>query len=444
MHWAFPINGDIMKIAMLGDGYVGLTIGTCLANLGNEVLVVGIIESRIKNLQKGILPIYEPGLKELVERNLKEKRLDFTLDAKKAVENSDIIFIAVGTPSDEDGSVDLTFVKNVAETIGRHMNNYKVVVDKSTVPVGTADVLKEIIKKSQPKPIPFDLVSNPEFLREGFGIKDFMNPDRIIIGADNEKAKDLMASLYRGIERTGKPIMITDVKSAEMIKYASNAFLATKISFINELSHLCEKVGADVKTVARGMGLDERIGPRFLQAGVGYGGSCFPKDVKGLIKTAKDYNCELKILETVEQVNKKQKLVAVIKLKSLVPDLSGKLIAVWGLSFKPNTDDMREAPSIVIINELQRLGARIRAFDPVAEGNARLIFKNVEYAETPYDAIKDADALVILTEWDEFRQLDLKVIKTLLKQPIIIDGRNVYDPSEMKDFKYLGIGRKIR
>jgi len=421
-----------MDIACIGSGYVGLVLGTCFADLGNNVICVDIDESKVDNLNKGIVPIYEPGLKDMLKRNLKEKRIKFTNNIKEAIETSLIIFIAVGTPPDKDHKADLSAVKEVAKNIGKYMNDYKVIVNKSTVPVGTAELVKDIIKKKQSKKIDFDVVSNPEFLREGSAIKDFVNPDRIVIGFENKKAKEIMYDLYKGIARANKPIMFTDVKSAELIKYASNTMLATRISFINELSHLCEKVGADIKKVAIGIGLDNRIGPRFLQAGAGYGGSCFPKDVKALIQTMKQYGCETKILEAVEDVNYRQKRSIVPKLKKMIPNLKDKKISIWGLAFKPNTDDMREASSIVIINELQKLGAKIKAFDPEAMETAKKILINIEYCENPYDTVKDTDALIIVTEWNEFRNLDLKKIKALMKQPNVIDGRNIYEPKEMK------------
>ena len=432
-----------MNIAVIGSGYVGLVVGNCLADLGNEVVCVDIDENKINNLKKGILPIYEPGLKDVLDRNINEDRISFTTDIKSAIQSSDVIFIAVGTPPDKDHKADLKYVFSVAKDIGKYMDRYKVIVDKSTVPVGTAEKVKQIIKQSQKNPIEFDVVSNPEFLREGEAINDFMIPDRIVIGVENGKAKKIMEEIYMGIARANRPILFTDVKSAELIKYASNAMLATRISFMNELSHLCEKVGADIKMVARGMGLDTRIGPRFLQAGVGYGGSCFPKDVNALAQTMKELNCEAKILEAVEEVNFDQKKSVIPKIKKLIPDLKDKVIAIWGLAFKPKTDDMREAPSIIIIGELQKLGAKIRAFDPVAEEIAKNILKNIEYSKTPYDAIKGADCLVIITEWNEFRNLNKKKIKELLKQPNIVDGRNVYEPDEMKElgFNYIGVGR---
>lgn len=434
-----------MKIAVIGSGYVGLTVGTCLAELGNDVICVDIDKKKIDDLNKGIVPIYEPGLEDMLERNFKEKRISFTTDIKAAIGVSDVIFIAVGTPLGKDHKADLSFVKQVAKDIGAYMNGYKIIVNKSTVPVGTAQLVRDIIKQNQMKDIEFDVVSNPEFLREGEAINDFMIPDRIVIGVDSEKARKIMEDIYKGIARTNRPIMFTDTKSAEIIKYASNAMLATRISFMNEIARLCERSGGDVKEVAKGMGLDSRIGPRFLQAGVGYGGSCFPKDVKALAQTMNHHEVESKILQAVEQVNEEQKRSLLPKIKKLVPDLNGKTIAIWGLAFKPKTDDMREAPSIVIIEQLQGEGAKIKAFDPEAKETAKKVLKDAEYVNDPYDAIKDADALVIVTEWNEFRNLDKERMKQLLKQPNVIDGRNVYEPNEMKElgFNYISVGREI-
>jgi UDPglucose 6-dehydrogenase len=432
-----------MKITMIGTGYVGLVTGTCLAGLGNDVICVDIDENKINKLNDGIIPIYEPGLKDLIETNIKEKRISFTTNIQYGIKESDVIFIAVGTPSDDKGNADLSFVCDVAKNIGKYMNKYTVIVDKSTVPVGTSDIVKKIIKENQKIDIEYDLISNPEFLREGEAIKDFMNPDRIVIGYETEKSRKIMEKIYSGIERTGKPIVYTDIKSAELIKYASNAMLATRISFMNMLAPLCEKVNANIKEVSKGLGLDSRIGPRFLQAGVGYGGSCFPKDIKALIKTLEENKCDTDLLNAVENINEIQKKCIIPKIKSVLGNLKGKTIAIWGLAFKPKTDDMREAPSIKIIGELQKLGANIKAFDPIAENNAKKILKNIEYGNNPYNTIKDCDALVIVTEWDEFRQLDLELVKSLLKTPIIIDGRNIYDPKEMETygFKYISIGR---
>ena len=432
-----------MKITIIGTGYVGSVTGACLADLGNEVICLDIDKEKIERFRKGELPIYEPGLSDLVKRNVREGRLSFTTDKKKAIQGSDVIFIAVGTPSAPDGSVDMAFIESAAKDIGTFMNSYKVIVDKSTVPVGTADKIREIIKGSQKEKHEFDLVSNPEFLREGNAIHDFMNPDRIVIGVDNGKAKSIMLSIYGGIERTGKPILVTDVKSSELIKYASNAMLATRISFMNEIARLCEKTGADIKMIAKGIGLDSRIGPRFLHAGVGYGGSCFPKDVRGLVATGKEYGIDFKILRAVDQVNEEQKTWLIPKIRKELADLKGRKIAVWGLAFKPKTDEIREAPSIAIINELQKLGAKIVAFDPEAERSAKRVLKNVDYAKTPYEALEGCDALVVVTEWSEFRNLDKAKMKKLMKRPVIFDGRNIYSRTEMRSlgFRYFGIGR---
>ncbi|MBS3158934.1 UDP-glucose/GDP-mannose dehydrogenase family protein [Candidatus Woesearchaeota archaeon] len=435
-----------MKITVVGTGYVGLVAGTCLADLGNEVICVDVDKDKISKLNKGIIPIFEPGLKDLLDRNVREKRLFFTTDIKKGVQESLVIFIAVGTPEGKDNKADLKYVWQVAADIGKYMNEYKVIVDKSTVPVGTADKVKKLIRENQKKAIDFDIVSNPEFLREGEAIGDFTFPDRIVIGVESKRAEEVMTQIYKGITRSGKPLIVTDIKSSELIKYASNAMLATRISFMNEIANLCEKVGADVKKVAYGIGLDSRIGPRFLQAGIGYGGSCFPKDVQALIKTGEENNSGFKILDAVEEVNEQQKLSIIPKIKKLLPELKNKTIAVWGLAFKPKTDDMREAPSIILINELNKAGAKIQAFDPEAENTAKKIFshvKNLSYANTPYDALKNADVLVIATEWNVFRDLDKEKMKNLLKHPNIIDGRNVYEPEEMRKlgFNYIGVGR---
>ena len=431
-----------MKLAVAGTGYVGIVTGTGFANLGNEVICYDIDSEKVNMLSEGELPIYEPGLGEIFRRNLDAGRLQFTTDSIEAVQNSEIIFICVGTPSNSEQAADLTAVKQVAKAIGRYMNDYKVVVNKSTVPVGTADLVRDIIKKNQQGDIPFDVVSNPEFLREGAAVKDFENPDRIIIGTDSKRAEEIMASLYRAKARTGRPILITNIRSAEIIKYASNAMLATRISFMNQLSRLCEASGADIKDVARGLGLDNRIGSRFLHAGLGYGGSCFPKDIRALIATLKEHGCESDLFEAVHRINEKQRAVAVEKLKSVL-DINGSTVAVWGLSFKPKTDDVREAPSLDVIEDLKKMGATVHAFDPVAMSNAKKEIKDVKFFENPYETIRDCDALIVVTEWDEFRNLDMRAVKVLLKQPIVVDGRNIYDPEEMKDlgFTYLGIGR---
>ena len=431
-----------MKLTIAGTGYVGLVTGTGFANLGNDVICFDINKTKMDKLAEGVMPIYEPGLKEIYQRNLKAGRLKFTTDAVKAVQESDIIFICVDTPNSEHQEADLTAVKVVAKAIGQNMNDYKVVVNKSTVPVGTADLVKKIIKENQQKKIEFDVVSNPEFLREGAAVKDFENPDRIVIGTDSRKAEEILTSLYRTRARTDRPIMTTGIRSAEIIKYASNAMLATRISFMNQLSYLCEKTGADIKEVARGMGFDSRIGSRFLQAGIGYGGSCFPKDVKALISTLKQNDCDSDLFEAVNGINEKQKSVVVKKLRSVL-EVKDSTIAVWGISFKPKTDDIREAPALKIIHELQNMGAKIHACDPVAIENAKKVLDDVKFFENPYETIRDCDALIVATEWNEFRNLDMRAVKILLKNPVIIDGRNIYDPEEMRNlgFKYMGIGR---
>ncbi len=431
-----------MKITIIGSGYVGLVTGPSLANLGNNVICLDIDKAKVEMLKKGKLPIYEPGLEEIFTRNMKEGRLHFTTNTKEAVQKSEIIFLAVGTPPNENHEADLSAVRSCARDIGRYMDDYKIIVNKSTVPVGTADMVRKIIRENQKKKISFDVVSNPEFLREGAAVKDFENPDRIVIGTSSKRAEEKMLSLYSSLARADRPVMVTDIRSAELIKYASNAMLATRISFMNQLSHLCEKAGADIKQVAKGMGLDTRIGSRFLQAGVGYGGSCFPKDVLALIATLKEHGCDASLFEAVHDINERQKTVVVDKLKKIL-DLKKSRVAVWGIAFKPKTDDIREAPALVIIPELQRLGASIHAFDPVAADNARKVLKDVRFFDNPYKAIKDCDALVIITEWNEFRNLDKKAIKALLKKPIVVDGRNIYEPGEMEElgFKYYSIGR---
>lgn len=435
-----------MNISVIGTGYVGLVTGTCLAELGNNVICADIDKEKIGRLKKGIIPIYEPGLEELIKRNYKEDRLHFTTDSGKAIKESEIVFSAVGTPPDKDHRADLSAVMKVAETFGKNLNGYKVFANKSTVPVGTSERIYEIIKKTSGGKHKFDVVDNPEFLREGTAVKDFMNPDRIVVGVKiaATHAREAMKKIYSPLVRAGRSLMFTDINSAEIIKYASNSFLATKISFINEVANFCELASADVTEVAKGIGLDARIGPRFLHAGIGYGGSCFPKDVKAFIQTGKDKGYEFLILEAVEEVNETQRLRLFHKLKEEIKDLKNKKIAVWGLAFKPKTDDMREAPSVTIINELIDSGADIKAFDPVAAGNAKKIFNGaVDFCDTPYEAALGADALLILTEWDEFRAIDLKKIKTLMRGNLICDGRNIYSKKEMEklNFKYKSIGR---
>jgi len=432
-----------MKICVIGSGYVGLVAGTCFSETGNDVICVDVDEKKVSMLNKGIIPIYEPGLKELVDRNTKKGRLTFSTDIDKAVKESLILFIAVGTPPGEDGSSDLKYVLAVAKSIGESMNGYKVIVDKSTVPVGTADLVRETIKKYTNHS--FDVVSNPEFLKEGMAIDDFMRPDRVVIGADDSKAEALMKDLYSPFVRTGHPILTMDVRSAEMTKYASNALLATKISFMNEIANLCESVGANVTLVRQGVGSDRRIGHQFLFPGVGYGGSCFPKDIKALIHTADDYGVKLKILNSVEEVNEEQKKLLLHKVKKhFGEDLTGKTFAVWGLSFKPRTDDMREAPAIITINGLLEAGAKIKAYDPQAMEVAKSIFGNkIEFASDEFAATEGADALLIITEWNEFREPNFDTLKESLKKPVIFDGRNIYEARKMgaMGFDYYSIGR---
>lgn len=430
------------KITMIGTGYVGLVSGTCLAELGHEVTGVDIDKTKIDNLNKGIIPIYEQGLEELVKENVKQKRLFFTTNIDKAVKQSEIVFIGVGTPTAADGSVNLEYVKSAAESIGKSMNGYKVIVDKSTVPVGTGDFVANIIKKYYKGS--FDVVSNPEFLREGTAVMDFMHPDRIVIGNGSTKAEKIMRELYSSFEADS--LVFTDIKTAELVKYASNAFLATEISFINSIANLCEKLGADVEKVAMGMMLDKRIGTKaFLHAGVGYGGSCFPKDVKGLIQTAQESGVRFGILEEVEETNSAQKQSLLVKIQSqLGIDLKGKTITIWGLAFKPHTDDMREAPALVVIRQLIDRGVKVKVFDPIAQEVAKKILgKTVEYENSLEDSVKGSDGLVIVTEWPEFREVDLKKVKTNLKHPNMVDGRNIFDPREMKKlgFNYISVGR---
>ena len=436
-----------MKVAVVGSGYVGLVAGTCLADAGNDVICVDIDQNKIDRLKNSDIPIYEPGLEEMLRRNVKQERLTFTTDIKTAVEKSLIIMIAVGTPPDEDGSADLQYVLAVARDIGKYMNKFKVVVDKSTVPVGTADKVAAEIKKHTK--YDFAVVSNPEFLKEGAAVEDFMKPDRVIIGVDNEEAEEIMKNLYAPFVRTGKPIIAMDVRSAELTKYASNAMLATKISFMNEIANMCEAVGANVEMVRRGMGSDKRIGPYFIFPGAGYGGSCFPKDVKAIIKTAAEHKQELKVLKAVEEVNENQKIILVDKIKKYFNGkIKDKTFAMWGLAFKPNTDDMREAPSIAMVRALIQEGAKIHAHDPEAHHEAQWRFEDIVDREIllfnkRYDALEHTDALIIMTEWNAFREPDFYLIKEIMKKPVIFDGRNLYNPERMKkmDIDYISIGR---
>ncbi len=437
-----------MKVSVVGTGYVGLVAGTCFADSGNEVICVDIDTKKIDMLNNGKVPIYEPGLEEMIKRNVEQDRLSFTTDIKKAVQSSQIIFIAVGTPPDEDGSADLQYVLAVAKDIGTHMNGFKVVVDKSTVPVGTADKVRAEIEKHTKEE--FAVVSNPEFLKEGAAIDDFMKPDRVVIGTDNEEAAEIMRNLYAPFVRTGKPIIVMDIRSAELTKYTANAMLATKISFMNEIANLCDAVGANVEMVRKGIGSDRRIGPHFIFPGPGYGGSCFPKDVQAIIRTANEYGKHLRILEAVEKVNDSQKTVLMDKIRSYFKkELKGKTFAVWGLSFKPNTDDMRESPAIYMIRALADEGAKILAHDPEALAEAEWRFEDlikegkVELVKKRYDALEGADGLLVMTEWNAFREPDFYLIKETLNHPVIFDGRNLYNPDRMKKLgiDYHSIGR---
>ncbi|TXH91907.1 UDP-glucose/GDP-mannose dehydrogenase family protein [Thauera aminoaromatica] len=439
-----------MKITVVGTGYVGLVSGACLAEMGNDVLCLDLDPEKIRILKEGGIPIHEPGLDQVVARNVAAGRLHFTTDVQEAVQFGTIQFIAVGTPPDEDGSADLQYVLSAARAIGRHMTDYKVIVDKSTVPVGTADKVKAAVRAeldARGENIPYSVVSNPEFLKEGAAVDDFMRPDRIVVGAEDDQAIFLMKALYAPFQRNHEKLLIMDLRSAELTKYAANAMLATRISFMNELALLAETLGADIELVRHGIGSDPRIGYHFLYAGCGYGGSCFPKDVKALIKTGSDSGHTLRVLNAVEEANDAQKLVLVDKVvERFGEDLSGKHFAVWGLAFKPNTDDMREAPSRVIIAELFRRGATVTAYDPVAMPEARRVFgedARLAYAERPMQALDDADALLIVTEWKEFRSPDFDAIKAKLKSGIIFDGRNIFDPALPKKagLTYLSIGR---
>ncbi len=433
-----------MNISVIGVGYVGLVTGACFAEFGLNVTCVDKDKEKIDSLNKGEIPIYEPGLEELVKKNEREGRLHFTTEIAESIKNSLAIIIAVGTPSKDDGAADLSFIKDVAEVIAKNMNGYKVIVTKSTVPVGTGKLITEIIESNQVESGSFDVVSNPEFLREGSAIEDFMRPNRVVIGANSPQATAILKDLYRPLFLIDAPFVITNVETAEMIKYASNAFLATKISFINEMANLCEKVGADVHLVAKGMGLDHRIGSKFLHPGPGYGGSCFPKDTLALARISREKDFEFEIVEAVIRVNKRQKKLMLKKIINGVKEVKGKKIALWGLAFKPNTDDIRDAPSIDIINGLLQEGASIRAFDPAAIEEAKKVLKNsIEYASNMYDAITGCDTLVIMTEWNQFRNPDFERLKKALKTPLIIDLRNVYDPERMKElgFQYICVGR---
>ena len=430
-----------MKIAIIGSGYVGLVTGTCFAELGNDVICVDNDKNKVKSLKEEEIPFYEPGLQELVTRNVKEGRLSFTDKIGEAVDFAEVIFIAVGTPSRPNGEADLSYVDNVAREIAEHMKSYKLVVEKSTVPVETGEKVMQTIKRYNKQNVPFDVASNPEFLREGSAIEDFLKPDRVVVGVQSDKAASILKKLYEPLNTN---IIVTDIKSAEIIKHASNSFLATKISFINAVANICEFAGADIQKVSEGMGLDRRIGKQFLYAGIGYGGSCFPKDVDAFVTIAERKGYDFGLLKEVQRINKDQRKRFVKKIEDALWVPKGKTIAIWGLAFKPNTDDLREAPSIDIIGALLKEGATIKAYDPVAMRRMKAIFPEITYCKNPYEAAQDADAIVLLTEWNEFKQIDLKKVKNSVKYPLIVDGRNVYsiDDMEALGFHYISIGRR--
>lgn len=437
-----------MNIAIVGTGYVGLVTGTCFSEMGVDVTCVDINEAKIKALQGGVMPIYEPGLESLVLKNVEAGRLHFTTDLTACLDNVSIVFSAVGTPPDEDGSADLRYVLDVARTVGRSINKYTLLVTKSTVPVGTAQKVKAVIQEELDKrgvTIPFDVASNPEFLKEGAAIKDFMAPDRVVIGIESDHARKLMERLYRPFVLNGYPILFMDIPSAEMTKYAANAMLATRISFMNDIANLCERVGADVECVRKGIGSDSRIGKHFLYAGCGYGGSCFPKDVKALLHTGKENGYTMRVIEAVEEVNETQKSIVFEKVNKLFNnDLKGKIVAIWGLAFKPDTDDMREAPALVVIDKLIKAGAIVKVYDPIAMDECkRRIGNQVEYAKDMYDVVVDADALLLITEWKQFRLPSWKCIKRLMRGNVIVDGRNIYEQKEIEEeyFVCLRIGK---
>jgi UDPglucose 6-dehydrogenase len=432
-----------MHIAVIGTGYVGLVTGACFAEFGVDVTCVDVDSEKIACLLDGIVPIYEPGLEQLVTKNMQAGRLHFTTDIKQAVEQSLVIFLAVGTPPKEDGSADLGFVDNAARSIASHMNGYKVIVTKSTVPIGTGERIRKLIREHQKKQFNFGIVSNPEFLREGAAINDFMRPDRVVIGSQDEEAIAIMRDLYRPLYLIETPFVITSLEGAELTKYAANAFLATKISFINEIANLCDAIGCDVHDVAKAMGMDRRIGGKFLHPGPGFGGSCFPKDTRALAAMARAFNSETRIVDSVIEVNYRQRARMIHKIEKLVGELQGKTIAVLGLAFKPETDDMREAPSVDIIRGMLERGARVRAYDPVAMAEAKKILPEIAFTEDEYETVTGADALVFMTEWNQFRALDMQRIRQLMRAPRIADLRNIYEPDSMRElgFDYIGVGR---
>jgi UDPglucose 6-dehydrogenase len=438
-----------MKITVVGTGYVGLVTGTCFAETGLDVVCMDIDAEKINGLNNGKVPIFEPGLDRLITRNLESKRLQFTTDYRNALAEADAVFIAVGTPPGEDGSADLQYVLEVARNIGRLITEYIVIVTKSTVPVGTAEKVRNAVQEvldQREVDIPFDVASNPEFLKEGNAVDDFLKPDRIVIGTDSTRAEKIMKRMYNPFLLNGHPLIFMDIPSAEMTKYAANAMLATKISFINDIANLCERTGADVNMVRKGIGSDSRIGNKFIYAGVGYGGSCFPKDVKALIRTGREYGYPMRILQSVDEVNEYQKAILVEKIKSHYQSVKGKTLTIWGLAFKPNTNDTREAPAKVVITELLKTGCHIKAYDPVAMDEFRKYTTDrIEYCKDRYEALIDADGLILITEWSEFRILNYPLLKKLMKEHVVFDGRNIYDPSEMKEngVRYYAIGRNV-
>ena len=432
-----------MHIAVIGTGYVGLVTGACFAEFGVDVICVDVDAEKIERLEAGIMPIYEPGLEQIVTKNVQAGRLRFTTDVKTAVEQALVIFLAVGTPPLEDGSPDLSFVEAAAKSVAEHMNGYKVIVTKSTVPIGTGEHIRTLIREHQKRELAFGIVSNPEFLREGAAINDFMRPDRVVIGSGDQEAIAIMRDLYRPLYLIEAPVVITSLEAAELTKYAANAFLATKISFINEVANLCEKIGCDVHDVARAMGMDKRIGSKFLHPGPGFGGSCFPKDTRALASVARQFGSDSLMVDAVIEVNRRQRSAMLPKIEKLVGPLSGKTIAVLGLAFKPETNDIREAPAQEIIRGLLERGAKVRAFDPVAMSETAKVISEIDYAEDEYEAVKDADALVIVTEWNQFRALDMRRIRDLMRSPRIADLRNIYEPEDLRElgFDYVGVGR---
>lgn len=432
-----------MKICVVGSGYVGLVTGTCFADLGNKVICVDNDEAKITKLEKGIMPIYEPSLAELVKRNKRERRLRFSTNLRMAVKESEVIFIAVGTPSKDNGEADLTYVEHVSREIALAMPSYRLIVEKSTVPVNTGEWVEHTINIFNKRKVKFDVASNPEFLREGSAIEDFMHPDRIVVGVKSKRARDILVELYKPLKA---PIVVTDIKSAELIKHASNSFLATKISFINAVSAVCDKVGADIIEVIKGMGLDRRIGKEFLNAGIGFGGSCFPKDLSAFIRISEKIGYDFGLLKEVKKINEQQKTSAIKKVEELLWNLPAKTVGILGLSFKPDTDDIRCAPSLDIISMLRKEGVKIKAYDPAAMEKAKKALgkEGIEFCKDAYAVTKNSDCLVVATEWNEFKELDFRKIKKLMKQPVIVDGRNIYDPAEMKrlGFRYIGMGRR--